>query len=65
MIRFVCGPDGNLVPDLKADLPGRGAWVTATKPMVEQAMERKLFAKALETKVEVSKSLDEDVGELL
>ncbi|MFK5979698.1 MAG: RNA-binding protein [Rhizobiaceae bacterium] len=65
MIRFVCDPNGNLVPDLKADLPGRGAWVSATKSMVGQAMERKLFAKALETKVEVSKTLDEDVGELL
>ena len=65
MIRFVCDPNGNLVPDLKADLPGRGAWVTATKSAVGQAMERKLFAGALETKVEVSKTLDEDVGELL
>jgi len=29
MIRFVAGPDGVLVPDLAAKLPGRGIWVTA------------------------------------
>lgn len=29
MIRFVAGPDGDLVPDLAAKLPGRGIWVTA------------------------------------
>lgn len=65
MIRFVCDPNGNLVADLKVSLPGRGAWVSAKKSAVRQAMERKLFAKSLETKVEVSASLDEDVGELM
>ena len=30
MIRFVIGPDGEAVPDLKRKLPGRGVWVTAT-----------------------------------
>ena len=30
MIRFVVGPDGEAVPDLKRKLPGRGVWVTAT-----------------------------------
>ena len=29
MIRFVLGPDGAVVPDLKRRLPGRGVWVTA------------------------------------
>ena len=28
LIRFVAGPDGELVPDIKARLPGRGVWVT-------------------------------------
>ncbi len=31
LIRFVVGPDGEAVPDLKRKLPGRGVWVTATR----------------------------------
>ena len=31
MIRFVVGPDGSVVPDLKRRLPGRGIWITATR----------------------------------
>jgi hypothetical protein len=27
LIRFVKGPDGRVVPDVAAKLPGRGAWV--------------------------------------
>ena len=30
LIRFVAGPDGSVVPDLKRVLPGRGCWVTAS-----------------------------------
>ena len=30
LIRFVRGPDGELVPDLKERLPGRGVWIEAT-----------------------------------
>ncbi len=30
LVRFVVGPEGDVVPDVKARLPGRGAWVTAT-----------------------------------
>ena len=29
MIRFVVGPEGAVVPDLKRKLPGRGVWVSA------------------------------------
>ena len=29
LIRFVAAPDGQVVPDVAAKLPGRGLWVTA------------------------------------
>ena len=29
LIRFVAGPDGQVVPDLARKLPGRGIWVAA------------------------------------
>ena len=31
LIRFVVGPDGTVVPDLAAKLPGRGMWVSADR----------------------------------
>jgi hypothetical protein len=31
LIRFVVGPNGEAIPDLKSKLPGRGIWVTATR----------------------------------
>jgi hypothetical protein len=35
MIRFVIGPDHQLVPDLAARLPGRGMWLSASGDVVE------------------------------
>jgi predicted RNA-binding protein YlxR (DUF448 family) len=46
MIRFVIGPDGALVPDLKRRLPGRGVWVTATRSALAQAVARRAFARS-------------------
>lgn len=65
LLRFVAGPDGALVPDLKARLPGRGAWVTAEKPLVAEAVRRKAFARALKGPVEVPPDLADRVEALL
>jgi predicted RNA-binding protein YlxR (DUF448 family) len=46
LIRFVVAPDGVVVADLKATLPGRGAWVTATREAVTEAVRRKAFTRA-------------------
>jgi predicted RNA-binding protein YlxR (DUF448 family) len=48
LIRFVAAPDGSVVPDLKARLPGRGAWITADRKSVTEAAKRNVFARALE-----------------
>ena len=37
MIRFVIGPDGTVVPDLTATLPGRGIWLSACADVIETA----------------------------
>ena len=34
MIRFVIGPDRQLVPDLAAKLPGRGIWLSASRDVL-------------------------------
>ncbi|PWW00162.1 hypothetical protein DFR52_103364 [Hoeflea marina] len=61
LIRFVVGPDGALVPDLRQVLPGRGCWVTAERSKVDEAVKRKLFARALKDAVQV----DPDLGSLI
>lgn len=50
LIRFVLGPDGSVVPDLRARLPGRGAWLTPTRSVVNEAVKRRAFQRAFKTK---------------
>ena len=46
LLRFVLGPDGMVVPDLAERLPGRGAWVTADRAVLDKAMRRNQFSRA-------------------
>jgi predicted RNA-binding protein YlxR (DUF448 family) len=46
LIRFVVGPDGAVIPDLAAKLPGRGVWVEAKRSAVETAVKKSLFARS-------------------
>jgi predicted RNA-binding protein YlxR (DUF448 family) len=46
LIRFVVGPSGDVVPDLKCRLPGRGAWVRASRIDLLEAIRRKAFSRA-------------------
>jgi predicted RNA-binding protein YlxR (DUF448 family) len=65
LLRFVAGPDGQLIPDLRLNLPGRGCWVTAEREKVELAVKRKLFGRALKTEVIVDPDLGAAVEGLL
>ncbi len=65
MIRFVAGPDGSIVPDLKRTLPGRGVWVYGCREKVDQAADKNLFARGLKKNVTVSSSLGSEVDILL
>ena len=51
MIRFVIGPDGIAVPDLKRRLPGRGIWITATRQALHTALARNAFARGFKRDV--------------
>jgi predicted RNA-binding protein YlxR (DUF448 family) len=46
LIRFVVAPDGQVVPDFRRRLPGRGLWVTANSSAVDTAEKKRLFARA-------------------
>lgn len=65
LIRFVVGPDGTVVPDVKRNLPGRGLWVTATRTAVDTATRRKLFAKGFKREVRAGADLAEVTERLL
>jgi uncharacterized protein len=43
----VVAVDANLVPDERASMPGRGAWVHPTTECVENAIRRRAFVRAL------------------
>lgn len=61
LIRFVVGPEGQLVPDLLERLPGRGIWVAADRAALDKAIRKGLFARAARQPVKVSETLLEDV----
>ena len=64
-MRFVRAPDGSVVADLKHNLPGRGAWVTARRIMVAEAVRKGLFKRALKEDVSVAADLPDQVSALL
>jgi uncharacterized protein len=65
MIRFVVGPEGDVVPDLARRLPGRGLWVKAERAAVERAVAKNLFARAARASVKPAADLAERVERLL
>jgi predicted RNA-binding protein YlxR (DUF448 family) len=65
MIRFVIGPDRNVVPDLRRRLPGRGVWVTATRAAVAEAVKRRAFGRGFKADVSVAPDLADEVERLL
>lgn len=65
MVRFVVGPDAQIVPDVDNRLPGRGLWLSANRDMIETAASKRLFAKAARSNVTVPANLADMVAELL
>lgn len=64
LIRFVLGPDGAVVPDVAGKLPGRGFYVTASRPMLERARQGR-FARAAKAPATVPDDLADRVERLL
>jgi len=57
MIRFVLGPAGEVVPDVKRKLPGRGIWITGGRGALEEAVKRNVFARGFKRDVRVAGDL--------
>jgi predicted RNA-binding protein YlxR (DUF448 family) len=65
MIRFVLSPDGHVTPDLAARLPGRGAWVTASREAIDLAVKKGAFHRAFKAQVKIAPDLSVQTETLL
>ncbi len=65
LIRFVVSPQGDIVPDLKRKLPGRGMWITASRKAVAEAVRRHQFSKAFKRDLRIPPTLPLDTETLL
>jgi predicted RNA-binding protein YlxR (DUF448 family) len=65
LIRFVVGPAGEAVPDIKRKLPGRGIWITSTRTALEEAIKRNVFSRGFKRDVRVAKDLAAQTEQLL
>jgi predicted RNA-binding protein YlxR (DUF448 family) len=57
MLRFVAGPERQLVFDASATLPGRGLWLSAAGDVIEAAVKRGVFARAAKAQLLVPQDL--------
>jgi predicted RNA-binding protein YlxR (DUF448 family) len=65
LLRFVTAPDGVIVPDVDARLPGRGLWLTPRRDIVERAVAKRSFARAARQPVAVPADLPDRIEALL
>ncbi|WP_196503700.1 RNA-binding protein [Aestuariivirga litoralis] len=65
LIRFVLSPEGQVVPDLKRKLPGRGCWVSKSRETLGEALKRNSFARALDKEAKADPGLPDLVGVLI
>src|SRR5690348_2371592 len=57
LIRFVVGPGNDVIADVKRKLPGRGLWITANRAAIEEAANKRIFARGFRKEVRVSPDL--------
>ena len=58
LVRFALSPDGIVTPDLGSELPGRGAWVSATRDAIVKAAGTNQFSRAFKTTAALPDRLD-------
>jgi predicted RNA-binding protein YlxR (DUF448 family) len=65
LIRFVLSPDGEVVPDVKRKLPGRGLWISGTRAAVTEAVKRNAFARGFKRELRIGADLAATTERLL
>lgn len=61
MLRFAVAPEGRVVFDVTATLPGRGLWLSASPGVLHQAIRRGAFARGAKAPVTVPPGLADEV----
>ena len=61
LIRFVVGPDSQVVPDIMGKLPGRGMYVSADRAALDKAAKKGVFARAAKQQLTVPDGLADEV----
>ena len=62
LIRFVAAPDGSVVADLRAKLPGRGIWVGLDRGRVAEAVRKNVFSRGLKVPLKPAPDLPDQVA---
>jgi len=65
LVRFVVGPDNDIIADVKRKLPGRGLWITASRTAVNEAVNKRIFARGFRKEVRVPAELAAQTESLL
>ena len=65
LVRFVVGPEDEVVPDIDGKLPGRGLWVGARREHIEQAVKTNAFTRAARRPVRAHGDLPDLVEQIL
>jgi uncharacterized protein len=65
LIRFVIGPEDEILPDVTERLGGRGIWVSADREALDKAVAKGLFARAGRRSVKVPPDLTDRVEALI
>jgi uncharacterized protein len=65
MLHFALSPGGEVVPDLKRKLPGRGVWTRLSRAAVALAARKQAFSRGFKEKAVASPDLAELVDQLL
>ncbi|MFK7764213.1 MAG: RNA-binding protein [Roseobacter sp.] len=61
LMRFVVGPDTQVVPDVLGKLPGRGIYVTSERAAIDKAVAKGLFSRSAKTPVKAPDGLADEV----
>jgi predicted RNA-binding protein YlxR (DUF448 family) len=61
MLRFAVSPEGRVVFDVTATLPGRGLWLSVRPGVLHQAIRRSVFARGAKAPVTVPPGLADEV----
>jgi uncharacterized protein len=65
LIRFVVGPSGDVVADLKRKLPGRGLWISGSREALRDAVKRGIFSKGFRRDVRLPPTFADDTERLM